>query len=397
MNLFSFGRSLAVFIALISFTHGVANAATITSLLGDVHIQPTEWSSGLSIVNDVDSHNGVVYISGSLNGKPAYQSFTVVGGVPVFAPVTVLAVPNAANGEGTAADVAVVNGQVVFGGSGRSNVTTAEVPEGRTHAMTWDSAGNFTDHGLAQPARGSIVIAVGSNGTLAGDFNDDDPAFGNLSGNLQALPQIGLAGTGLAVTEDGKIIVGAQNFGPGVWRATDLSLSSYSLESTTFGLSSFGTGPDFFTEVFSTPGTGDIAFGGFLDLDLFVNRVGAWDLTTGNFLADFGLGELMDAQFFGESLVLAINGLDGGYLTTFDHPDVTVSLASLFPAGMGLTNPSFVKGGLYDGSLGFLASGANGTLATTSFEPAAVPEPSSILLFGAGLMSLFGAKRRKLI
>lgn len=37
---------------------GTASAGILT-MLGDVHIVPTTWTSGLSIVRDVESHNGV--------------------------------------------------------------------------------------------------------------------------------------------------------------------------------------------------------------------------------------------------------------------------------------------------------------------------------------------------
>jgi len=339
---------------------GSGGARPITELMGGVHIQPTGFASGLGIIRDVESGpDGTVYIAGSVDGKPAYQSFTVVNGVPVFAAVHVLPVPNA-SGQGLAIDIQVVGDQIVFGGMGRTNVVVPGATEGVVHALTWNLSGGYNDHGLESPTSGSIVFRIASDGTIVGEVNGDDPAVGNLAGQLHPLPFTGSSGVGLAITSDGQLIVGDDEFDGAAWKRTG---GSY-VEVSAFGDSPVGGKPSSLAEVYGSAAIGNVAFSEFFDLD-FVPHVGAWDLNTGAFLRDVGLGELKDIMAFGDSLVLAINGPDGGYLTTLAHPDLKMPLSSLLPAGN--EGATFVRGALYNGSLGFLVETTTG-LMTASFN-----------------------------
>jgi hypothetical protein len=103
---------------------------------------------------------------------------------------------------------------------------------------------------------------------------------------------------------------------------------------------------------------------------------------------------LADARLFGDELVIAMNSPTGAYLTTLSDP-TRLYLSDLF--GSEMSNLSFARGGLYQGSLGFIAFGENPLGEQVSFgvsyNSTAVPEPSSILLLALGGAALAARQR----
>lgn len=370
-----------------------SEAAPITSLLGDVHLQPTAWNNQFNNVGDVESWNGTLYIAGDVSGMPTVVSMPMEEtATSAVSAMQTLSSPNTSDPRGMVLDITVVDGQVMYGGYTRGSL-------GNLYSTTWDTQGASTGHGSNAPTADSVVQRVSSGGQIAGDHFNADPAVGLLNSQLTALPILGGGGVARDISDDGRVIVGADGFTAAVWRSSDPMSLNYQLDSVALQLTPDGAAPDFFTHVFDGTSIGEVAFGQYLDLTIGNEAVGAWNLNSGNFLGLMGYGQLADAKMFNDTLVLGINGGDGGYLTTFDSPDVTIDLASLFPNDLGLANVTLAKGGLYDGSLGFLslAQGVGGVsmLATTSFNVTSTPEPSSLLLLALGAGGIGRIRRRR--
>jgi hypothetical protein len=124
-----------------------------------------------------------------------------------------------------------------------------------------------------------------------------------------------------------------------------------------------------------------------------------------------GLTTLNGGTFTTESFVLTGDGLQvvslpftfAGMVSVFDHPNFSMDEAPLFTAtmaGSGLARAAFAY---VPGEAGYSATyrivplpGTGGSHLEYRFStPAAVPEPSTLLLFGTGSLALVGLTRRR--
>lgn len=357
-------------------------------------------------VRDVLSHGGVLHLVGSSGGMAARQLIEL-GPTPVIhAPEVLPSLESQANpafGDPTGLifDVEVVSGSVRYYGESRSPDNGPGPGPGLGEATAWDPAtGAATGLGFASPGSRSSLINGGSrSGILVGDDSERAYVYSEAIG-ARHLPSADVVGSGaVAVSADGSLIVGGDEGVPVFWRASDLATLDYtlgSLDAPPDGILA-GTG----RQVFVDPVIGEVGLFEYFHPGTFSLITGAWDLSDGSFIRSFGPGSVLaDAGIFGGELVVAINGPGGGYLTTLSDPE-TIALSDLLPPGHGFDHIDFMKGGLYEGSLGFLASGESGlgsTLFTASYHlntpPAAVPEPSSVLLLALGMISTWVFRRR---
>jgi hypothetical protein len=392
---------------LLGLPGSTAWAVPITSLLGSAQIPPTAWKSQLyyratidsSDISDVEWWDGTLYISGRerVDERAAVLSIPMSESLLDLSAATVQILPSVAGSEPgpqrVVSDIAVVNGEVIFGGS-------AQEPLGY-FGTTWNAAGEATSHNF--PHQGaSHITRISPNGFIAGfHANHSDgrprPAVGTLTDSMQQLPTrlpYWDVGSVRDMTPDGRILVGSIGSGNeigAVWRSNDPQSLDYELDSfiawTPDGSVAFE-----FTHVISHPQIGEVVFGHYTDLELFTDAIGAWDLTTGEFLGRKGYGNLIDVMLFGDTVILGIKGFGGGgmwydHITTFEHPDDTIDLISLFPQELfpeswwpNHESLQLPRGGLYegpDGTLGVvtvLGSG-NTYLATATYHLNTVWQP----------------------
>jgi hypothetical protein len=233
------------------------------------------------------------------------------------------------------------------------------------------------------------LIASSPSGFVVGEGATNDAVIGKLGGPLQVLPAITHAAT-LGISDDNKWLVGGDGDTYGIWHTDTPDALNYSLQSIALDSNTNGDTPYVLRSVVLDPISGHyIAFGDYTDSLTISDSVGAWDLTDGSLLRDFGAGTLEDVRLFGDNVVVDINGIDFGYLTTLHDSDI-LKISELW----GPDAVFSVKGGLFEGSLGLFALNADGTSASVgSFEVngvSAVPEPSSwIMMLMAMIMSFF--------
>jgi hypothetical protein len=361
-----------------------AGLMTISDLIGGVHVQPTSVQSDLTRVWDVESHDGILYAAGEKDGKAAYQTFDLGTGVPVAGQVQVLASPNPNNPHGAVNDVAVVNGQVTFVGK---TVAVNQVAK----ATYWGLAGHPTTMSTSDPLDMGLLYSASPSGLVVGEGASNDAIVGKLGGPLQVLPAAAFSGS-TGISDDGKWIVGNNGFTYGLWHTDTPDAMNYNLQDLTLQANLNGDLPNTLRSVVLDPVSGHyVAFGDYTDSVTISDSVAAWDLSDGSLLRDFGAGALRDVRLFGDSVVVDINGLDFGYLTTL-HTSETMPISDL----LGPDAVFSTWGGLFEGSLGVFALGGDGTSVTVgSFEVngvSSVPEPSSWLMMLLGLIMSFIAR-----
>lgn len=353
-------------------------------------------------VRDVLSHGGVLHLVGSSGGMAARQLIEL-GPTPVIhAPEVLPSLESQANpafGDPTGLifDVEVVSGSVRYYGESRS----PDNGPGLGEATAWDPAtGAATGLGFASPGSTWSAALAGSRDGIQVGIDSSQAFVVSATGGGRRLPNTGDTQSGAAdVSADGSIIVGGSGGVPVFWRADELATLDYTLGSLDAPPDGILAGVG--RQVFVDPVIGEVGLFEYLHPGTFSLITGAWDLSDGSFIRSFGPGSILaDAGIFGGELVVAINGPGGGYLTTLSDPE-TIFLADLLPPGHGFDRIDFMQGGLYEGSLGFLASGDNALgsmLFTASYHlnttPAAVPEPSSVLLLALGMISAWVFRRR---
>jgi hypothetical protein len=355
-------------------------AAQAGLILGPVHVQPRTVQSGLDRIWDTESHDGVLYVAGEKDSKPAYQTINLATGVP--GQVHVLSGLNSSDPTGNIRDVAIVNGAVTFVGA-------AAVAGANHQGVTWDLSGTPTV--VPSVPDGDGLQAATPSGIVVGNGNGDEPAVGVIGGSMVVLPNNGF-GLAQSITDDGKWIVGGDAFGYGIWYSDSPESLDYVSQNLILQPNANGDTPYDLRSVILDPISGHpVAIGEYTDSVIVGTATAAWDLSDGSLLRDFGLGTFADARIYGDNLVFAINGPNGGYLGTFSGD--TIPISSL----LGPDAEFIAKGGLFEGSLGVFALNADGTSASVgSFEVngvSAVPEPSSWLMMLMAMIMSFFAQR----
>ncbi len=398
-------RNICLFLVLASFGFGhvhMAEADTITSLVGGVVQQPFYLDSRLNILQ-VEQYGNTLYAVGSEGGRPAYQPIEfgaggpVVHGVQYLPSLTVQAGGLAA--EGRVTDVRMHEGQLHYYGDSRSPNALPVSYE----ATVWNAAtGQAVGLGFGDLGASSSIFSASDVGIGVGRSDSTGATF-HVSGVSKSFFPTG--STGVAISADGTLIVGYDgSTSAGLWRANDIASLDYVFHSTTYlqspgenlFLGAIGRG------VFNDPFLGEIGLFETIDSLTFGSGIGAWDLTTGEFLRDFGLGTLADAQIYGDGLggvelVVAMNSPTGSFLGTLGDSD-RLYISDLI--GPGISDLTFAKGGLYEGSLGFVALGNQGgnTVAfgtSYQFGSAAVPEPGTFGLLLIGGAAIAARQRRQ--
>ncbi|MCY2994332.1 MAG: dockerin type I domain-containing protein, partial [Planctomycetota bacterium] len=88
-----------------------------------------------------------------------------------------------------------------------------------------------------------------------------------------------------------------------------------------------------------------IGFGDYIQTATGADEAGAWDLRSGAFIQGFGAGTtIADAKLFGDTVVVGLNGPNGGLLAALYDPETL--LLNQLPGLTGLTNPELLHGGL---------------------------------------------------
>ncbi len=372
----------------------LAQAGPITSLFdfSSYSQSPFSLASGLTI-GEAESYNGILYVAGHSGSLPAYQTVTFGAGGPTVSQVYSLPtlLPG---GDGQVHDIQFIGGDVHFFGRSQSPNTFSGIS---SEATAWNvTTGSIHALGFGGgPGTTSTVFSASEAGIAVG-VNGGGGSVHSLSGHSALLPPGGGAGGG-GISADSSLIVGRNNTEAAFWRANDVAALDYVLHSTAsfqqpgddFFLGSFGL------KAFNDPIIGEVGFFSTIDVNTFGSGVGAWNLTDGSLISHYGLGDLADAKLFGDELVIAMNSPSGAYLTTLSDP-TRLYLTDLFGSEMG--NLSFARGGLYDGSLGFIAFGENPLGEQVSFgvsynSMTPVPEPSSFLLLALGGAALAARQR----
>lgn len=381
-----------------------AYAGPITSIVtpGGYVYSPFAVDSSLEVLQ-AERVGGVLHLVGRSGSLAAAQTVAFGDGGPVASKVRLYPSLSSQAGPGGAVrgeirDVREIDGRAYYVGNSRSPNTVFNDGE----ATVWDPAtGEARGLGFAHAITQSTATGLSSAGVMSG--MGGNASVYTLDGDSRLLP-IGRPAEGQVsgargISADGSLVVGwdYSTGGAAFWRATDPGTLEYTLHSAGFlqtpeGLLLGAAG----LMAFSDPVLGEIGLFETFDPLTFGSGVGAWNLSDGSFLRYFGEGGLADAKIYGDELVVAVNGVHGSFLTTLSDP-TSLSMSDLF--GPELSGLSFAKGGLYEGSLGFVAlspqSGGGSFGVSYQIAPASVPEPSSLLLFAVGASTAAAATRKR--
>ncbi len=382
---------------------GSAQGDVITDLItpGGYVYSPFAIDSNLAI-HQAERYGNTLYLVGSAGGTAAAQTVTFGEAGPAASDLRLFhsLAPQVSNG-GIIRDVKEINGQIYY--VGQSQSTNGYSISGGPEATVWNPvSGEVRGLGFAYAIPQSSASGLSSAGIMSG--HGGNAAVYTLNGDSKLLPignpTQGQVSGARGISADGTLVVGwdITSGGAAFWRANDLAALDYTLFNTSFlqlpeNLMLGGVG----LMAFSDPILGEIGLFETLDPLTFGSGIGAWNLSDGSLLRYFGNGELADARIYGSELVIAMNGSEGSFLTTLSDP-TSLYMSDLF--GEELAGLSFAKGGLYEGSLGFVALGtsANGGGSfgvSYQLNPAAVPEPSSLLLFATGSLASAAFMRKR--
>ena len=360
-----------------------AHATIIEDLIGEVAFAPV--SIELDTPDAATNVNGVVHVVGQHDGIAARQLIDLttgtVGQVEFFDSL-LSAQGNGGDQRGIIGAVQQLNnGEVIY-------VGTSVGPLDSKQATSW-LAPNAPRGGLGfdgSQQGGAAFAAVSRDGIFVG--TDGLPLFGT-HGNLpQVLPGFGAIGA-VDISNDSQYIVGDL-----IWAANNLG--GYDVFDTAeFNFTPAGQTPSW-VGVAIDPVVGDAVFAGtYFDLNTFTESVGFWR-ADGTFLGSSGENMFFrDFEIWEGQLVAAVVGAGDSTLIAITDFSM-VALETI----LGVQSLIF-DDGLFVGSAGFLASGANGAFVTTyrtndsngGGPGTEVPEPATCLLLGGGLA--FGLRQRR--
>ena len=271
-------------------------------------------------------------------------------------------------GAGFAFSLASVGSEMVIVGQSKQSGSPS------LFATVWDSDGNPQRPSVPTEGafQGGVVHTIVASGFMAGDLGAT-PVVWTPDGNIHLLPlpddegEGAFGGTSFAMTEDGRILVGAIDGRAAVWEAVgdphdgEYVLKQYAFDAITpFTLE---PGADGFAPwsgqfVVDTESHGAVLFAQYATSEAL--HGGAWSVETGGFLWSSGPGRIMDVIQAGGAIFVAVNdtALQSGGIRQFGESHSTYLSDAL--AGEGLLNPTFTPQGLFefgDYGFGFLAEG----------------------------------------
>lgn len=354
-----------------------AGAITIQDFIGDVSVAPVEIGNGLDVVRDVENVNGTLHIAGWMQNTMGVDAVAArqlidlssgtAGSVELFQSLS-----GATNPRGQIQDVLIrADGSVEYVGTSMSPDASQT---GRGEGTVWSDPSTPVGIGVASGGE-SVVFSGTANGVYVG-YEAGRPSMGTLDSGWSLLP-VSDYGAAIDISGDGRYIVGYDTGVPVFWE--EMALGTYDLRDDVLE-----TPENAMLYCFLWSVIDDIAFGEYFSLTSFQTGIAAWDLSTGALLQDFGLGEFADAELIDGQIVVGMNGVDGGRLSLLGDPS-SLLLSEL----MGIDDLTLARGGLYEGSLGIFAQGAQGTMVTTSYQTnGTVPEPSTFVIMLTGMLTM---------
>ena len=367
-------------LAFICIFAGSASATLIEDLIGEVKLAPVDIT--LDTPDAATAIDGTLHVVGSHNGQAARQlvdlTTGIVGAVEFF---DSLSSANGPTGDPTGFIRDVIqtaNGEVLYVGQSAGQI-------GNSQPTSWTETNNPLG-GIA-PTGGQVGgtnLAASSSGNFVGNHGGAIVGtHGNLPEYLTGAPG---ALSAVDISRDGGFIAGDL-----LWES-DGNGSYDVLNTTGFDYSSSGATPTW-QAVAIDPVVGEAIFAGsYFDLNAFEDRVGFWR-EDGTFLFSAAAGsQFRDFEVYDGELVAAVVADDDTYLYAISDFSF-LNLESILGFKSLISDD-----GLFVGSVGFLATGANGTFVSSRVARGdggtEVPEPASCLLLASALGAGFRFRKK---